>query len=102
MILVIVLLSLFFIPVSGLAKTTVTVQMAFGGVVCAGVGVCFYFFYSHEFHKGLSFISPALMNIRECKIKWGFPAVDYGQVLPEGSAWYSEGFYHLKLLRWEF
>jgi len=101
-ILVIVLLLLFVAPASSLAKTTVTMQVAFGGIVCSGVGLCFYFFYSHEFNRGSSIIRPAMMNIREGKIKWGFPAVDYRRLLPEHSVRSSEGLYHLKLLRWEF
>jgi hypothetical protein len=85
-----------------LAKTRVTVQIAYGGVICGGVSL--YLFFCHSFESGLCCpdIMPALLNIRSGKIVLGIPAIECEQSMREISPDSSVGPYYVRFLRWEF
>jgi len=84
------------------AKTTITVQIAYGGVICGGVGLCLYFFYSFRSGVYSQDIMPAIVNIRRGRISLGIPAIDCEQSVLGISLNPPEQSYHVKFLRWEF
>lgn len=84
------------------AKTTVTVQIAYRGVICGGVGLCIYFFSSFESSLYSQYIMPALLNIRSGKIVLGIPAIECEQPGPEIYPNPSVGSYCVRFFRWEF
>jgi len=84
------------------AKTTLTVQIAYRGVICGGVGLILYFSHSVESALRSPDIMPALLNIRSGKIALGIPAIEYVQSVQEISPNPSAGSYCIRLFRWEF
>ncbi|NVM25223.1 MAG: hypothetical protein HWN70_04810 [Desulfobacterales bacterium] len=93
---------LFFFPSPCAAKTTVTVQIAYGGMICGGVSLYLYFFRSFETSLCSPDIMPALLNIRSGKIFLGIPAIECEQSVTEIPPNRSVGSYHVRFLRWEF
>lgn len=98
----ILIIALFFFPSRCPAETRFTVQIAYGGIVCGGVGL--YLFFCHSFESGLCSpdIMPALLNIRSGKIVLGIPAIECEQSVREISPNWSVGPYYVRFLRWEF
>jgi len=84
------------------AKTTITVQIAYGGVICGGVSLYLYFFRTLEPSLCSPDIVPALLNIRRGKIFLGIPAIVCGQSVTEMPPNRSVGSYYVRFLRWEF
>jgi len=84
------------------AKTTFTVQIAYGGVICGGVSLYLYFFSSFDSGLCSADIMPALLNIRSGKIFFGIPAIECVQSVPEISPNRSVGSYCVRFFRWEF
>lgn len=84
------------------AKTTVTVQIAYGGIICGGVGLCLYFSRSFKSDLCLPDIMPALLTIRSGKIVLGIPAIECEQSVPGISLNPSGESYCVRFLRWEF
>ena len=82
------------------AESTFSVQITYAGAA-GGVGLCFYFFSSFGSDLWSADIMPALMNVRNDKMVWGIPAIEYMQSPPDESADAPES-YCLKLFRWEF
>ncbi len=98
----ILIIPLFFFPSSCPAKTTFTVQIAYGGVICGGVSLYLYFYRSLDSGLCSADIMPALLNIRSGKIFFGIPAIEYVQSVPEISPNRSAGSYCVRFFRWEF
>jgi len=98
----IVTLSLLFFPSPCAAKTTVTVQIAYGGMICGGVSLYLYFWRSFETSLCSPDIMPALLNIRSGKIFLGIPAIECEQFVTEIPSNRSMGSYYVRFLRWEF
>jgi hypothetical protein len=84
------------------AKTTITVQIAYGGVICGGVGLCLYFYYSLGSGLWSPDILPAIVYIRGGKIALGIPAIECEQPVPEISHDRAMESYSVRFLRWEF
>ena len=96
------LTSLFILAFPCPAKTTFTVQIAYGGVIFGGVELFLYFY--HSLGSGLLSpdIMPALLNIRKGKIALGFPVIECEQSVVEISPNPLGGSYFVRVLRWEF
>ena len=84
------------------AKTTFTLQIAYGGVIWGGVELFLYF--SHSSGSGLLSpdIMPALLNIRNGKIALGFPVIECEQPVVHIFPNTSGESYFVRVLRWEF
>jgi len=98
----ILIIPLFFFPSSCPAKTTFTVQIAYGGVICGGVSLYLYFYRSLDSGLCSADIMPALLNIRSGKIFLGIPAIECEQSVPGISPNRSVGSYYVRFFRWEF
>ena len=98
----ILIIPLFFFPSSCPAKTTFTVQIAYGGVICGGVSLYLYFFSSFDSGLCSADIMPALLNIRSGKIFLGIPAIECEQSVPDIYPNPSVESYRVRFLRWEF
>jgi len=84
------------------AKTTFTLQIVYGGVVCGGVELFLYFY--HFSGSGLlsTDIMPALLNIRNGEIALGFPVIECEQSVVGIFPGPSRKSYFVRFLRWEF
>jgi hypothetical protein len=98
----IIITSLIFFSSPCHAKITLTAQVAYGGVICGGVGLCLYFSRSFLSDLRVPDIMPALLTIRSGKIVLGIPAIECGQSAPEISLNPSGESYNVRFLRWEF
>jgi len=105
-----ILLIIFLIPITYFVlfsspcpgKTTITVQIAYGGVICGGVGLCLYSFYSFRSDVCSQDIMSAILNIRRGRISLGIPAIDCEQSVLGISLNPPAQSYYVKFLRWEF
>jgi hypothetical protein len=101
-ILSILMISLILSPSPCLAKTTVTVQIAYGGAICGGLGLFVYFYRSLGSGLWSPGITPAILQVRSGRIIWGIPAIECARPLSGVPSNPSVGSYYVSFLRWEF